>query len=1240
MANSNAVLGSEIQGYIASKSASEIDVRKKSFFEDIQNLSSQENLTIAKLTEQLAAKHSQFADLFYRGRSRGPSIDSRAAQLVKKLYIELGVPLDDNLLTRIVHQDIPEDLQNALKNFAYHEWKANKFLPENIERLERELKDFIGFTKPTDPTISLAQAIYDDPRNLIRSLTKIYERAPSYLPIFIDNLYAIVPEAEKASLSIELAQFAIFNPQFIKPLTSANVECSTALVQKRPYIFFHMSHSMQQAVLANLEQVEPNRETILELRGLPVLIRGGGSLDLGGPKEDLLNALEAYNDCDSTKPIANSDKQLLTDFILEQIDSLQGDALANDKKRKAFILIDNYLRKIPDDYKADFFRDLKESIAKQGLTVRLLQEKLQLTDRKKLFSVWLSDQSRSEELIKELYQLASNALDNEKFPENGRQALLDTGTLPAEKINSETDWINERVTEFLKHPEQAKYSEFGHVFERELSSLQAVYHLEQHEKNYQHNRAEAIYQQYIVEKGLELAKGKNDNIFDPQGHVLITVDLGLHDLHKILRRIAPRTDFSSVTDLNLSVVLSELLGGSKITSQTLCSLDIMHDQRLRDQFFAKLGVNNTDSLCQFLTSNNHSRSCIIPLQEEMSMHVSLCCRALEKAEQEKAAQGKGLSFSLDYKEALKDTIVTINAKVLEKFKKAFEEAKPAYQDSPNANNEDFFSSLNTALDKARLTLAEEAREILVAQLGKGLNENEVEELCDKVVNVLNKHDFTSTTATNLDYLHTDTQNETVVRITATDFTAHDKGIGRDKQALRLINRNHLTTNGPLQQVAPYHNVTQEARVPSIAVFAAKDSTTAIEDVADKLQHSYQLLASKHSQDAPIIYNLLTSLHTEFYEIFESKNKQRTSAEYILLGTHQFNQTQVKAGKPSQLVFVQNVPVNQHTKELDYHSFDDATAEAALMTDLALLATFNQHSAFFPPAISMEIASFYERAQARYVHFLSTSKDGKLGYFKDSRQGERLIKELEEKKAFWAQSICRPFTADKKSDEKSKDKKSDKKSIARDAAEAKLDNMTLETLVMQALFKMMVSDDYHDSQFGLLVQALSVFVEPVSEAGCKSANERYQSVAGRVNLLKSMSEKTNDKLSPEQKQVIQSLKGYVLNDVSINKVQKAVDRAYNKHKLYSANVSPQDQGGSFKVTAAVNRFFSRGYIFSPFNTNVAETGHLTSLKQKNAGGMQAHKAGLAQIFKELFTELLNKLKNNPVVEKSTDSPALN
>jgi hypothetical protein len=1176
-------LSQDLQRYIDSKSNTSFNQVKRTFFTEIILLIDQNQLTATTLTDKLAALSTDArSQLFYRRLLQGPSPSSEAAQWIKTLYQALKVPLSDLDLSVIVAEGLDKKNQTALKQCAYKHWQANKLSPGNIRTLEHELKGLLGLSNGGSRELSLASAMkksFDDLATLEDKLDQISKFSPDYLEEIINNLAEEYGEGNeefiKAVVDISNKKQQFF-PYFLK----SNSYIAAALVKENRSHFFQLSASMQRAVLSRFDKTDKNAIHDIfiahDADDDDQLSQVAGFFDLFANGDFLQAASKAGHG-------ANDKFNQYHGTIKAKLQN--GIELANEhQKLLAIKAIDNYLKQAPNNYKTTFFKKLKEDIQNKGLTTGLLQEHLQSTSRAQLFSKWSGmENSRACALVKDLYTKATFGL---VLADLETQEMFNKGKLPqcseADLDKQREKLINDKVTQILLYPTEARFTGLGQEIQRNVHYDQSHYRIIQHTKANWFSGAEAIYQNYIIQKGLKQAEQDEEPSFDPQGHVIVTVELVQSDLVSIYNQIQD-TCYSHITDrednnnVNADTIAS-LIGAEKISLATVCNLDIAEHENLKRQFKARIlrfndeNLEMLDKAVDSLLSSPH-RSSVIALQEEMTLHASLSLRVLEKSIQEHI-----IGFQPLPQEARNQLFQEINNEVLTHFSHALSKS---YTQERGIH----FATLNRELDKARASLAPNCRELLVSTLLRHIDDDQHQEITG-ILATLNDHAFTSSTATGLDYLRTDAGNHTVVRISGTDNTAHDKVLGAQKQALRLLSRNHYDA-GQESAVKPHAQMTQEARVPSLDIINGIQAEV-VGDIAAKLKHSRSVLTAKAAGvQGPMVYNLLTSLHTKAYDctLFENKNKQRQGAMRILLGSHVFNREQVQRSEPYNLVYVQNIPVNQHTNQLDNYAFDDATAEATVMTDMALMSTFYYRRDLFPPSLRNSIGMTFADAHSCYVGFLKTANG--INYFKDSAQGKYVIADLEKKKALWANLM-------EKFPEKSN---------------------SLQTLALHALFKMMVTNDYRNKQFGMLAQSLSVFLEPLSQAGCKSANERYQAVAGRVELLKSLSESA--KRRPEQQAVFDSLKKYICGDAPVEGIQAGLDRAYNRYNLQgsAAVFSEEDQGASSKVKATSNRA-TPGKV-SEFDTNVAESGYLTLLFQQFSGAMQAHKAHLARAFRALF-----------------------
>lgn len=721
-------------------------------------------------------------------------------------------------------------------------------------------------------------------------------------------------------------------------------------------------------------------------------------------------------------------------------------------------------------------------------------------------------------------------------------------------------------------------------------------------------QAEALYQQKLIAKAIDICKGNiGDLRFDPQGHVLIDVILDKNDYAELRQNIndAILTSFNLQPDISNELqqyfndTTLETLLNLQPDRPTLCNIDIKEIPQLEDAFKAWLPQEAIPAINALM--NSFSRSSVIPLQEEMELHMRLISRILQEK--------MGEHDNWDWDKVRNNAAKLINKEVAAQF---YEAIKTSYDPKTNEIN---IATLNEKLDQAREIIAPKCRELLInscLNLLPGFNA----EYTQKYKSIDNK-DFTKKTATGQDYLRTDNTNHISTRITGTDKTAHHKEEGI---ATRLVHRNVYKLENQNLIVKPLSKVNIEARVPSIAV-KEWSHTEAVYAVKDVLAENYALLQKQlGGYEGPMVYNLLTSLHNRLWDRtpkIEAKNRQRASAARILKGAHLFNAEQVSNNKPNSLWYVQNIAVNQHTKNLNYHSWDgdSATSEATVMAEIAMLSTFNQQNANLSPALKSKIEETYQKVHAEYVNFLNNYKQGDR-YFKDSEEGKRVIKLLVEFKGFLKSA------AGLKEGDVSLPELNPKTELTTE------ENASLTELATKALIKMMATNQHWNKQYGMLVQSLSVFIEMASQTGCKSANERYQAVSGRVELLNNINEKTTSERSAEQNDIFKALQTFVNNpEISPADLQMTLDTAYNNHNLYgvATALSEEDQGASSKVERTASE--EKGVI-TEWNTNKAETGYLSYLFQEKSGKMQAHKIELAEEIKAAFeTQTGSKLKSS-------------
>lgn len=716
---------------------------------------------------------------------------------------------------------------------------------------------------------------------------------------------------------------------------------------------------------------------------------------------------------------------------------------------------------------------------------------------------------------------------------------------------------------------------------------------------------------FLIPEAIEENLRKGIVRFDPQGHALVQIQLEDSDLEIIGENAkANITESEAHVDIlqaqfetaKNGLDIPTLIGIDK-TQPIFVNLDLQSSEW--DSFKGWLTTNNNTSeskkikLAFNLLKQSAYRSSIIPLQEEMEMHMQLTARVLASYLPNTCV----VSWELVYQRASK----LINDSIKQVFQNAL---LAALQE----NTLDI-AKLNRFLDKKRKELAFQSIAALLKEW-KSNTENLKTIYKDHIQHKLNNHDFEKFIATEENYLKTNSLFGIAVLISGTKYTSHHKE--KDELALRILQRNYYTLDiNKNDNVSPLPNTHVEARVPSIAVnkLAHQDS---VDDIVKKLEKSYQTLqtcAGEYSK--PIVYNLLTSLHSKLWDItFDYKNRQRKSAARILKGAHKYNREQVKSKVPfkqNQLWLVQNIAVNQHTNNGGYTSYDSATVEATLMSEIAMLFTLTELNAHFPKNINTKILSVYNSALLNYKKFLNTNEQGDL-YFKDSSEGINCIEQLKTFK----EEIKKISTASQNTD-------------------------SLTKLAANSVLLMFAYNWHWDKQYGMLIQSLSIFLEKISMAGCKSANERYLAVCGRVELLHGLeskpvitlpnesaaatdSDKEKEKLqklvmehTEKLKNALQTFITQPQNKANINALQITLDTAYNALNMYNSSmfISEADQGAGPKGKVSQ----SKDGLIKEIDTNYYETNPASFFQQKNAGNIQVHKLDHEEIIEQAAQEEL-------------------
>ena len=598
------------------------------------------------------------------------------------------------------------------------------------------------------------------------------------------------------------------------------------------------------------------------------------------------------------------------------------------------------------------------------------------------------------------------------------------------------------------------------------------------------------------------------------------------------------------------------------------SLDINSIDVLKDRFYKELMAalnsieldkNNDFVALQF---SHLPKGSIIALHQELHFHLNLAMRTYQNS-----IPGL-LDLDDELQLAHQRTMRIVNEKVMEAFALAI---KKAYRGPDQPMD---LSVLNSQLDSARKQITPLAHQVLRQQIQVTTQIR----LTSKALPPSLKHTAESLTATGNDLFHTDEESGLVTWIEGSEATSHDRGIAKPL-ATRSIITHKIDKQSKEIYPHPYPRV--QVRVPSLDAKEKNKSEDAhIEDVQNKLTQ----IASKYMTAIPpvagdmpsaFVYNLYTSLNHTLDDI-RGENQQTSGAKQILLGAHRYNIDALDTGKP--LCFVENIPINGFGDYLGYET-KGVVLEATLMSDIALLHTLYKTSNNDEKNLIKEIID-------QYTSYLTAP--GHPQFFYESVEGKEAINLIQKIKDRLEQPCIVP----------------PEDNILGNAA--------------TCLRYLVAFDDLHfDKKYAKLMQSLSVFLEPHSIGGCKSANERAQSINGRVAVFDSLLLTPVNEYTPEQIYLMQALNkfGNNPNGEHADLLKTALDRAFNKSGLQTALtlISLVDQGAGAKAQV-------KEHGIQSLNGNKFEEEELTNYRQSKTSDMQAHKK-LTKYMKKACSEKL-------------------
>ena len=694
---------------------------------------------------------------------------------------------------------------------------------------------------------------------------------------------------------------------------------------------------------------------------------------------------------------------------------------------------------------------------------------------------------------------------------------------------------------------------------------------------------QAKYMQLLRAKALQDAKTQDPALFDPQGRLIVEVQLTQQELEgagfdledEEIEELAEH-----ITTVSFDVNSDESLKKAFYTQVEDALKHALSEAQLQKKF-KKEDKQLPDVAKVVKALQNCPKGSIISLHQEYNFHLKLAARVYGKS----VEQLKGIDLS----PALDSALARTNKLVMRQYGLALAKAY-----TPEGKID--ISRLNKELNKARKEMADSAHRILrdEIRLQTGIELDKESILKDEVEEVYNnqkrakpkkepdrekirQHLLTelaeSTVASEHDLLHLDAGLGIATLIEGCTVTAHHRKIMEDDEdeelASRQIIRHQLTPEGIFS--FPHSRV--QIRIPALDAkdLANHSEEDHIKDVQTKLEYIQENYLQEKKPPF-FIYNLYTSLEHTLDDKFKD-NLQTQGARHILMGAHLFNAEALENG--TAFCFVQNIPVNGFGSTLGYGRLkSNLVEEATLMTDISLMHSLLAKD---DPKL-IELRGSYE-AYLKDKAYLKENPP-KKDFFVVSSYGEKAREIIEEIKTNLIRGETLPVPV--------------KKDQILDNAKAYLKHILAHNL-------------HHQDEYTKLAQALSVFIEDYSIGGCKSANERAQAINGRVLILDSLLIKAPlAPLNDERDLLLKALAKP--NDPA--GLKAALDGAYNALGLQSALslISFLDQGAAAKGLAKLpitSKTLKEG-VEKSFNGNYFEEETLTNLSQSKSGAMQAHK----------------------------------
>lgn len=702
----------------------------------------------------------------------------------------------------------------------------------------------------------------------------------------------------------------------------------------------------------------------------------------------------------------------------------------------------------------------------------------------------------------------------------------------------------------------------------------------------------ARWQLFLKNKALDHTATNNNYRFDISGRRLVDLRLiqgNNNYYHEFLTNCG-----IEVSKDDAKAMLCRKLGlNHENENETIhASVDIRDNQALQTAFKDWIGK---PELANKILKLNTSQ--LLPICEELEMHTRLVVRTLRNHQLSSAPANYAITnhgWEFIHEQTIKELHQEIQSRL---------------DQCPTTNSQ----AINKFFDTQRKSLYKLSHQLIVNHIEQQLNASNNQPATNNTgagagassqsqqtkahtyltqYNTMTDADFSHTTASPSDYLRYDRSLGTITYREGSHISAHNTNATQNAYQATRTAMIHQDEQG-LEIATAVKKF--RMRVPSLSNFNVKqaNSYNLVDHVKEKFVIAMDKFQRQYGDDEFMLtYNcLLSNFNVAAASIGDRKNHQRKQVARSLHALHLFNADQYHDNRPLCMIQVMGVNQEYFAQGLGYDTFtkSHSTQEATLMSEFALLNTLSYVVVDLPIEARSVIKSACAAVKQEYENFLSSGPRSD-DYFIKQSSGQMARKHIEH-----AQQQLQKILPSSQS------------------------NNGVHSEAATTLMRLFANNTHHQKQYGTLIQSLSVYLQPASMYGCKSANERYMMVAGRVEALESLD--TN--MGNQQQKVACKLafKRFSRGEIKAQTLQNALDRYYNNH-VYSSSaaVALADMGAPSKVKVFNDQSNKQGSWFAnpvnKFDSNYAETGLISNLKTNGAKSVQPHKSNIARQLRKM------------------------